>query len=488
MPISATLRRRLEHAQGVVVLEGDTNDPKKPNYESESYQRQIEDTTFCRVVYGGTKVVRAVGSELLPQFPAEEDEDYKRRLKRAVIFNAFKRTVHGLVGMAFRKEPTWSVLPDERTAEETLNIDLLGHEVSVFARERAIDAFIDGHTWILVDYPRTETQATSRAQELAAGLRPYWVPILKQDAINVQYEQGPDGQPVLTLFAYKYEKTRPHDEFGEEVVTAIRVLRPGSFQEWERNKDGWVMVDEGVVTLPIIPVAFVPSNETMPFESDPPLLDLAYENIDHYQIRSDHRWAAMFASVPLPVFFNMKPEQVVWGANRALFAQAENADAKLLESSGASLESTRLDLKDSEARMAALGLQMLVGEKRAAETAQAKLIGKSESDSVLAAMVTAVENGLNRALAIHAMWTNAAQAKISLNNDFHDLQFAPAQVSALSQMVSLGQLSLETMWSALVKGEVLPDDFDPEVERVMLDALPDDELDEIDRDTVSLDE
>lgn len=475
MPISADLRRALEHTKRLVVLDA-KGDPSKPDYESASYTRQIGDVLYCRTVYNGTKAVRDAGDALLPQYPSEEDEDYKRRLKRAVLFNAFRRTAHGLVGMIFRKDPQWGDTPPERTALESLNVDLLGHDINVFSRSASIDAMVDGHTWVLVDYPRVQGELQSAAQEREAGIRPYWVPILKSQAINVQWEVGPTGEPRLSLFAYRTTKSERDGAFGESEMECIRVLEPGGFSEYVQTKSGWELVDEGPTTVPYIPVAFVPTNETMPFESTPPLLDVAFENIDHYQIRSDHRWAGMFASQPMPVFTGAEPDNIVWGAGRALFLPSSEANAVLLESSGASLEATRNDMKDSEARMAALGLQMLVGEKRTAETAQSKLIGKAESDSVLSAMAKAIQDGLNRALAIHADWTGTEPAELVLNNDFHEATLDAHSVNALSRMVARGQLSLETMWSALIAGEILPDSFEPEEERERLDAADVDEL------------
>ena len=468
MPYSAGFRRAIESAQNV-QYHTVSQDKSKPDYECDAYTRMAEPILFVRTVYGGTRTVRGVGKALLPKHPSEEQEDYQRRLERAVFYNATKRTVTGLVGMIFRKEPQWDELPPPRTAEESLNIDMCGHDISVYTRMLAADAMIDGHTWVVVDMPRADRAPASAADEREMGLRPYWVQVKAQDAINVQWGLQ-DGKPRIRMFAYKYTKTEESGEFGEDVLEVIRVLRPGSAQDFYRTEDGWQADEPVVVSLPYVPVAFVPANETAPYESEPPLLDLAYENIDHYQIRSDHRHAAMFASTPMPVFSGMAREDVEWGANRALFLPDPEASATMLESSGASLASTRQDLKDSEGRMASYGLQMLVGEKRAAETEQAKLIGKAESDSTLAAMARGIQDGINVALAIHADWTKTNPAALALNMDFHEAPLDASTVSSLSNMVARGHLSLETMWTALVSGEVLPDTFDPELERERIEA------------------
>jgi hypothetical protein len=38
-------------------------------------------------------------------------------------------------------------------------------------------------------------------------------------------------------------------------------------------------------------------------------------------------------------------------------------------------------------------------------------------------------------------------------------------------MVLEGSLSLETMWACLVRGEILPESFDPDLERVRIEDL-----------------
>lgn len=464
MPYSAGFRRAIEHAKGVRYL-SDSQDPSRPDYESDSYQRMIDAITFMRTVYGGTGPVREAGTTLLPQHPSEDDEDYDRRLTRAVFYNATRRTVSGLVGMMFRKEPQWATekIP-ERIANESLNLDMLGHDISVLSRDLATQAVIDGHVWVLVDYPEVAQRPRSAAEERTMGLRPYWVTIRASDAINVQWETV-GGVPTLRLFAFRTSRSEPAGEFGENHVEIVRVLRPGVCEDYVRTDNGWMLDGEPkTVTLGYVPVAWIPANETGPFESAPPLLDLAYENIDHYQIRSDHRHAAMFASTPMPVFFGMAAEDLQWGPNRAVFLGDPEARAQILESSGASLASTREDLKDCERRMASLGLQMLMGEKRAAETERAKLIGKAESDSTLSAMTRSLEDGLNRAWEIHCDWLGLEPVAVALNQDFHESTMTGDVLNALSAMEAKGQLSVETLWSAMLAGELLPDSFDPELE------------------------
>ncbi len=481
--ISHGLKRALARSKALLMVTGDSAsaDASEPNYVSASYREQITDVLYVRTVYGGTKTMREAGEDMLPKHQAEHADDYEARLMRAVLFNSLKRTVGGLVGMIFRRAPIEGDEMDLRISEHLANIDLAGRDLAAFARRLGEDAMIDGHAWLHIDAPRRPdgaepvTRQQEREMDAAAGIdrRPYWVEVPKADAINVQWSLA-NGRPELTLFAYQYEHRERAGAFGEAIVQRIRVLEPGRFRVYELRDTSWEFVDGGTTSVPFVPVVFVPSNETDAFTSAPPLLDLAYESVAHYQKRSDHDWAAMFASSPMPVFFGTDEEGVEWGANRALFVEDSDGHAMILESSGASLEATRNDMKDSEARQAALGLQMLVRETRAAETEQAKLLDKAESDSALGLIAGDFERAINRALEIHAAYMGAdpTAQTVQLNRDFHENELSPEMVRVLSDMVAKSQLDLETLWAKMVEGEVLPETFDAEIVRERIDSEP----------------
>lgn len=474
MPTSVALREAVKHAASLRFISGDAGDPSKPNYQSQSYRRQLPDLELVRAVYGGTKTMREAGREFLPLHPHELEEDYRRRLNRAVLFNAYKRTVQSLTGMIYRKAPQLVDAPPEFEAQAE-NVDNAGRDLATFASDLTTAAIRDGHSWLMVDMPTADPTIANRADELAAGRRPYWLQIDKADAINVQYEIQA-GRPVLTVFAFEESTSEPDGEFGERERDRVRVLRPGTWELWERmtgdeNDSRWQQIAEGTTSLDVIPVVWVPTQRVDHFESEPALLDLAYENVEHYQVRSDHRHALMFASNPMPVFFGLEDlGGIQWGSNRALAIPDPESKAMLLESSGASLESSRQELKDIEARMAALGLQMLVRETRAAETAEAKLLDKSESDSALAKIAAQIENALNEALWLHARYSNAQDlGRIELNDDYRAMEMSPQLLGELRAQVREGMLSLDELWALMQRGELLTDTFDPDLERERID-------------------
>jgi hypothetical protein len=223
-----------------------------------------------------------------------------------------------------------------------------------------------------------------------------------------------------------------------------------------------------------IPIVISYANRIGYLDSSPPLLDLAHENIRHYQIRSDRDNSLHIAGTPVPVFIGVdNPDrQIGLGADLAVKLPT-GGDAKYLEPTGAALNSSRDELNEIEKRMANLGLAMLQSEIRGAETAEAKRIDKSEGDATLSTAARNHENAIAEALELHVEWMDIAESgRVEINKDFESGTMDVTLINALSSMVERNQLSLDTMWDILEQGEILPDTFDPEDEKAKLaDAI-----------------
>jgi hypothetical protein len=104
--------------------------------------------------------------------------------------------------------------------------------------------------------------------------------------------------------------------------------------------------------------------------------------------------------------------------------------------------------------MAALGLSMLQNETRAAETAEAKRMDKSEQDSALAVAARGLQDCLERALQFHAQYMGLTDGTIEVNQEFEHLTLDSTQITAYSQLHQAGQISLDTLWAMLEDGNV----------------------------------
>lgn len=492
-----------EQAQRVVTGRTDRNDVDSPAYECVSYAAQIDDVRMMGDVHGGTKSMRKKGEKYLPKAPFETEKKYKVRLNAAVAFNALKRTVMGLTGMIFRRDPVLSDDMDTGIAEATDDIDRRGHKLPVFMHRIAKHALRDGHVWIHVEAPRAGA-AADRAQERAKGLRPYWIPVKKAEAINWRSEIR-DGEPVLTLFVYRTGGIEPDGLFGEREVDQIRVLREtvmgvrGELWEFrEKTKDTpahWLQVDEYPIANERVPVVFLPSNESgAAFESEPPLIDLAYEQIEHYRVRSERQKSLSFTAVSVPYVFGKDVvdddgnSKVKWSADSVMLLNDPDATAGMIESAGNGLAAQKDELSDIEARMASLGMQMLVrpsGPQPGSGdvTATSDLLRRTETEAPLVLFADAIETAANEGLKLHAGYgvKKPDPGTITINRDFHDKLLDPQTAKVLHEMVASGDLSRETFWGRLVEGELLDESFDAKEERARIANESADRLTDIER-------
>ena len=476
---SAAFRRTLRELEYQRILDDSATDAEKPDYQNETYRKVLPELEYMAAVTGGTKTMRDAGERFLPRFARESDDDYITRKASAVAYNATKKTIEGLVGMVFRKDPRVPAEMPPEVLEDLKDIDRMGQNLSSFARKLAADIWRDGYAWVHVESPNVA--ASSLAEQRARGLRPYWVPIKAQDAINWQYEII-DGRAKLTLFVYKESATVPVGDYGSNEVTRYRVLRPGSYEVWEPATDEtsrgkkmkWAMVEEGTVDLDEIPVVFCAAMSDEPYTAHPPLLDIAHLQVAHYRRHSAYDRALDYA-IPMIVVTGEQASSVEVGPSRALFLPNPEARAEMLEMQGPALTANREQLMDYKRDMAQLGLNMLMRETSAAETAEAKRLDRSGQDSILAAFASAYEDALNMALYYHLQYRGLVWdgEGIALNRDYVAEPMDAATIQTLSLLVSSGQMRLETLWDILMQGEVLPANFDPEVESVGLgEALP----------------
>jgi hypothetical protein len=457
------------------------HDADNPKTLSASAKRQQHALQIVRDLFAGPEKVRERGAVYLPQAPGEDGINYTVRLNRSVFFNAFRHTIEGLVGFVFRKDPVLGEDVPEPITKHWENIDNAGTHGDVFLRELMADAQTAGHAAILVEFPKTE--GTQTAADEQTEIRPYWVPIRKDNILSWR-SAVVNGRLVLTQVVLKECAYVPAGMFGEVLQEQYRVLFNDQgtvgYQLLEVTKENKVIeVDFGLYpTQTEIPIAeIVTSGKKSLFESEPPLIDLAYLNIAHYQGDSDYRWSIHKTNVPIlfAAGFNVQDEatgtQVAIGPNSLVNAQDPTAKLEYVAHNGEALGSSQQALQDLKSDMATMGLAMLAPDKRAAETAEAKRIDKSTSDSALAVTARGLQDGAERALGFHAKYMKMDDGgSITINRDFENLTLTPQQVTALSALVRDGHLTIETLWKMLQDGNVLPDDFDEIAERGQLDA------------------
>src|SRR3990167_2272823 len=437
---------------GGVAMSSPVTDQDLPSTPSPVVQAQQKALQLVRDLEAGAERIRDQSTVYLPKEAGEHPENYRTRLARSVFHNFFGRTVEGLTGLVFRKDP---VLGDDVPAVMRLqweNLDLAGTHGDVFVRDLFQDAGVAGHAAILVEYPKTDG-AQGYGQELRGEIRPYWVPIRKDD-IRSWRTTTEDGHLVLTQLVLRECQYVETGAYGEKEQTRWRVFRRArtgetvvvSWELLEVTPDKKVhTVDQGVCRNQVeIPVAEVITNgRTGLFASQPPLLDLAYLNVAHYQQWSDY---ATVLHMTIPLLFgagvdgkDAQGQDLTISVNAAIWSTDPQAKLSYVYHDVSTLAEHKAALDALKSDMGALGLAMLAPQKRTAETAEAKRLDKATSDSALAVAARGLQDGIERALGFHARYLSLADGgSIAVNRDFEGILLDAPVMTAYATLVAAG--------------------------------------------------
>lgn len=488
-----------------------------PTFTAPAYHRMSSRWKVCRDVFEGTEALRndANLDDYVPRGPAETTDERKARALRAEVFPMFQETIKGLVGLALRKPPKLGDDVPGAIKKLAENIDGAGSALHVFTRRFFTECLAVGHSGILVDVPKISSdRPLTIRQQKDLGLRVYWLLIKPEQIINWR-TQVINGAVVLTLLVIEEEIDEAAGDFGTVTTTRWRVFRRDPmtglihYEIWAQADTGSdpEMDSDGDLPITRIPFAVCYGGERVaPLQSMPPLLNLAYTTIAHFQVLSDHRSAIHAASNPILVTkgrtgvtpvtpdpnapappipglpgqtsdFPATPGQtpmappLVLGTSTGIDVGKEG-DAKYIEHSGQAIGASRQELVDIETRGAAQGLSMLQRGTRAAQTAETERIQHNEKDASLANAVHSLIDCLETALAFTALLSGETTGgSVDIDTSFADAELTDERIRVFNEMVVSNNLTRWTFWDLLIKGGILPEDFDKDKEEQKLASL-----------------
>lgn len=414
---------------------------------------------------GGTTAMRNAGKAYLPQFPKEEEEDYKRRLKVSVLFPGYSRTVATLSGKPFSKPVTLNEKFDEETKDWMTNVDGEGRNLHSFLGDCMTVAMGYGLGGILVDHPRRPEGATTKAADKALGMRPYWL-LIKPHQILGYRTKTTGSHTEFTMLRYMEQVTEDDGEWGKTTVNQVRVwIKVDNIVGWATYRQDkasvWNMHDNAATTISEIP--FVPFyGKRLGFmHAEPPLFEVAHLNVAHWQSASDQQNILHVARVPL-LFMKGFDENATLsiGSSVAIRASMPDADMKYVEITGASIKAGSDDLEALEERMRQAGAELLVLDPRytATQVATDNAVGMC----ALQKIVQDLQDAANRAIEFSLMWVNreAGESTVVIFNDFGSLTLAEASADLLLRSNQAGKLSDQTYLNELRRRGILGPDVD----------------------------
>src|SRR5262245_47817140 len=459
---------------------------------SGSHALMSSDWAMITALLGGTKSMRNAGQAYLPKFDAEPDANYSNRLQRSVLTPYYERTCTFLTGKPFAKPIVIGEDMPEPMKELCEDIDLQGNNLDSFAWKVFFDGVAKGLTHILVDYPQVTNgdqaapepttegevarpEAETLADEQEQKPRPYWVHIQAEDLIAA-YATMKNGKETLTHVRYKFTEIE-RVGFEEKVLQYVMVLEPGRWEKWqfdEQAKD-WTKIKEGKSDIEEIPlVTFYAGAKDGLMVCKPPLLDLAYLNVTHWQSGSDQRnilTVSRFPSLAASGLDAQAAAGIVIGPNRLIALPDPQAKAYYIEHSGAAIKAGEEDLGQLTEDMQMFGLEMLMPTTGTA-TATARALDAAEMQSPLQMMAFRFKDCLEQAFVFTGDWMDvdaSESGSVSINTEFGLSARVQSDVDGLLKARALQDISRETLLLEFKRRGILSADFDPEEDQAMSD-------------------
>lgn len=414
---------------------------------------------------GGTSAMRLIREKLLPRQPREDKDDYEYRLSTATLFPALARTVGVMVGKPFSKQLVLSDKVPQRLVELAQDIDGEGRSLHVFASDLMYGLIAFGFGGVLVDFTRTDGQIKTQADEKTSGVRPYWV-YIRHDQILGWRAGKKDGSTVLTQLRIAESSEVEDGKYGTKTVNRVRVYTPGAWELYEEVSGTYQMVDRGETTLPAI--AFVPfyGRRIGFMRGVSPLLDLAHQNVKHWQQQSDQDDSTRFARKRLLVASGVdkdKMNSATAGAGYML-SLPENASVAVVQGSAESVSVGRSELDALEAQMIQTGAELLTakpGSRTATEAANDAEANKSD----LQRIVESFEDALDQALQFTADWLGLPDGgSVSLFKDFAAGSLSEASAQLLLSLQQGAVITKETLIREQQRRGILSPDLEPAAE------------------------
>jgi hypothetical protein len=448
------------------------SDPSEVRAEVQKMRDRAE---VCNALVGGTEAMREAGRKYLPQAPLEEDEDWAARMALSVLYSAYKDAVDIMVGkplgVAINRD---GLAPVIKEAME--NVDLTGQNLETFAREWFRQSLIDGIGWVLVDYPQVPEGATLK-DERELNARPYWVHIPLSKVCGWRTEIV-GGQHRLTQFRWRETYEEPDGDFGVKTKERIKVWEPGELKVYVNNGPAWELDHNQScpVSMKEIPiVCFAPGKKGF-FTAEPPLSELAWLNVQHWQSSSDQRNILHVARVPV-----MTADKVVLDKDGKPIKVSPNKmivgfeGLRYVEHSGRAIEAGRQDILDLQEQMAVVAGTTLTREAGPDTSATKSALEAKEGSSKLLQWTNTFEDCLNMAQWFMCDWLGLTRSTrnngLTINKDFDKLKDFQTFTGVLQSRIAR-EISRDTFIQYAMRFGILPDSRSVQEEMALIDSEP----------------
>ena len=443
-----------------------------PSIALPAVERMREHWAIVDPLMGGTQAMRAAGTALLPQYPAEADDTYKDRLALSTLLPAYAETVASSTSRVFAEPLQLGEDIPEPIKLLSADIDLGGNDLNSWSVEWFREALAKGLCHAMIEHQPTRDVEGNKlyktvAEEQAAGVRPYAVIIKPGQVLGWRFDGG-----KLMQVRYMESVEVADGDFGVKFVDQVRVLEPGSWRTYRKPEKGgaWVAEASGSTNLTYIPWVTFYTGRTGPMTAKPPLLELAHLNVKHWQSQSDQDNLLHVARVPLLFVFTDNEEFQLTISSASATRMPKDGNAKYVEHTGAAITAGRDSLNDLVDDMRMAGAKLLQKDKQAVKTAAQVNEEAAQELSPLARLAGQFADCIAQLLQILADYGSLGDGgRVEMRGNF-DSDFAPeVSLPNLISMANSGKLSDETLYSEMQRRGVISDELDWEDEKARIE-------------------
>ena len=444
----------------------------------------VKGLEIMKAVTNGTEYLRDNSEAFLPLEPREDYTAYLSRVNRAVFSPYTQRLIRAATGLIMRK-PITLIGDSYWTDVFAKDVDGCGSDLDEYARRVLICSLTYGQSHILVDYP-APTGALSLAEERAQNRRPYWIEIDPTNIYGWRLDREVNyGSLIQVRIAEK--AVVPSGEFGEQVFDQVRVIEPGKFSIYRKvspkkdlinledssyagnfdgpeNEKDYELVDSGEFSLGEVPLVSVYSGKTDTLTSKPPLLDIAYLNLAHFQRQADLIHSLHVASQPMLVLegWDDQTKDMAISVNYAMATQPGNK-VYYVEPASSAFEAQTNEIQELQTQMATLGISTLSQQKFVAESADARRLDRVDTNSMLSMVSLELEQKLQKVFNLSANYLGIEPPEVKISRDFDIERLIGQDITALTSLFDQKVIDREEFRDILVQGEVLPTANETEV-------------------------
>ena len=431
---------------------------------------------IMKAVTYGTEYLRQNSEAFLPLEPREDYDAYLSRVNRSVFSPYTQRLVRAATGLILRKPIT--VIGDPYWTDVFVkDVDGCGSDLDEYARRLLICALTYGHSNTLVDFP-APTGARSLAEERNQNRRPYWIEVDPANIYGWRLDREVNYGKLIQVRIAE-QAVVPEGDFGEKVFDQIRVIEPGQYKIFRKkettkdmytqdesfagnfdspaNEKDYELVESGEFSLGEIPLVTVYAGKTDTMTSKPPLLDIAYLNLAHFQRQADLIHSLHVASQPLLVMegWDDQTKDMAISVNYAMATQPGNK-VYYVEPAASAFEAQAAEIQELQLQMATLGISTLSQQKFVAESADARRLDRVDTNSMLSMVSLDLEQKVQKAFNLSADYLGLEPPEVKISRDFDIDRLIGQDITALTSLFDQNVIDREEFRDILVQGEVLP--------------------------------